>query len=147
MIWLQSWNIYVTGFDKTRLPHTSNYLISNSCNLTIRYCPRNFTCSFHIFIKLLIKFEHDGIFLHGVMVFQSCKLDVCWSLVLSNPVTYRLCRISLLNNGQIQVLDFLKKLSLLFVSEGLQVQSQHAAKVSMLHIFISCCGTTLCIHT
>ena len=28
--------IYVTRFDKTRLPHTSNYSTSNSCNFTIR---------------------------------------------------------------------------------------------------------------
>ena len=27
--------IYVTGFDKTRLPHTSDSLTSNSCNSTI----------------------------------------------------------------------------------------------------------------
>jgi len=26
---------YGTGFDKTKLPHASNYLTSNGCNLTV----------------------------------------------------------------------------------------------------------------
>ena len=41
----------------------------------------------HRNFKPFLQLEPDGIFLQGVMVSQIIKMDVCESLVLSNPVT------------------------------------------------------------
>ena len=62
--------IYATGFDKTRLPHTSNSLTLIICNLTTRYAI-DLQFSHNAFIALYnnrSKFGTDNILLHCVMV-------------------------------------------------------------------------------
>ena len=74
---------YVTGFEKTRLSHTSNFLTLMQCN---------FVCECAIDLKILHKgvvAYRNNIFSHSKLcVTEFIKSDVCGSLVFSNPVTY-----------------------------------------------------------
>ena len=82
----------MTGFDKTRLPHTSNSLTLIASNLTTQYA---ISYNFHTMLSLLyvitspnlklIAHFHTELWSFKVVNLQ---LDVCGSLVLSNPVTY-----------------------------------------------------------
>ena len=80
--------IYVTGFDKTRLPHTSNSSTLIASTLTTQYAIA-LQVSHNAFIalcnnksKLIANFHTE------LWSFKVVNLDVCGSLVLSNPVTY-----------------------------------------------------------
>ena len=80
----------MTRFDKTRLPHTSNSLTLTACNITTQYAI-DLPFSQNSFITLCnnrSKCESDSVLLYRVMSSKVTNLNVCGSLVLSNPVTY-----------------------------------------------------------
>ena len=79
--------MYVTGFDKTRLPHTSNSLPLNYCNLITQHA----IALEHTFLSYNCEIAGPNMKLivyiyNELCSFKVIKLDVC--LVLSNPVTY-----------------------------------------------------------
>ena len=68
--------VYVIGFDKTRLPHTSSFITLKVHNSIMA---RGISCwNFGSIEWLVLKLQ----------LVKVKKLDVCGSLVLSNPVTY-----------------------------------------------------------
>ena len=81
---------YVTRFDKTRLPHTSNSSTLIASNLTTHYA---IALQFHTMLSLLYVITSPNLkliahFHTELWSFKVVNLDVCGSLVLSNPVTY-----------------------------------------------------------
>ena len=75
--------IYVTGFEKTRLPHTSDFM--NSVTHNLLWLNILFLYATTPLCKIFRSIAHSQTKLHCIKV---RKLDVCESLVFSNPVTY-----------------------------------------------------------
>ena len=80
----------MTGFDKTRLPHTTNSSTLITYNLASCHAI-DLEFSQDFVIKQQVKIETDGILLLRVTNLQTynyIQIDVCESLVFSHLVTF-----------------------------------------------------------
>ena len=87
--------IYVTGFDKTRLPHASNSLTLTTCKLIACKLMLSvlLTYNFHKCLSLNYAIKGQNLKMIAYSYIELCafkvtNLDVCGSLVLLNLVTY-----------------------------------------------------------
>ena len=121
---------YVTGFDTTKLPHTSNSSTLTTCNLTTRYAidlqfsqlPVVALCNNRS------NFERAYFYIE-LWSFKVANLDVCGNLVLSNLVTV---------HGHIFLFISLKSVISLKIKEAYRIAMQSVLKYTISGSWWSC---------